>query len=210
MKTFINKWIASQLRKPRGLFGKIVLSRILNRENSIMNETTLELLNLKPSDQTLEIGFGGGALLSLMLKTQPQNKLYGADFSLDMVTLCRQKFSTFINKHLMQLDYAPVNKLPYKANTFTKICSVNTFYFWHDYSLALKELRRILRDNGVLVLTLGDKNSMQKSDITQHGFNLFTYHDVIQLLEAEGFKITQVKEENDKSGSFFCVAAIKH
>lgn len=210
MKDFIEKWIAAQLRQPKGWFGKIILSRILNRENATMNEATLQLLDLKANDTCLEIGFGGGALLSLILNAQPNIKLYGADFSSDMVILCRHKFRVCTDKQQVQLDCACVDKLPYAANTFTKICSVNTLYFWSDYSLALKELKRVLKNNGVLVLTLGDKNSMQTQSITKHGFNLFRLDDVKNLLASEGFKIVQTKEDKDHSGSFFCVAAIKN
>lgn len=206
---FTSKYLASQLRKPSGLIGKILISRMLNRENSKMNDLTLELLEINHTDKILEVGFGGGSLLFEILKFKPKEKIYGADFSLDMVKLCKKRFSNFISKALIELDCASVENLPYKAKQFSKICTVNTIYFWKDSSIAIKELSRILINGGLLVITFGDKESMQKGEVTKHGFNLFTSLDVQKALEYEGFIVDKIKQGKDKSGNFFSISAIK-
>src|SRR5260370_34609738 len=55
---------AKQLRTPSGLFGRLVTSRVLNRGNEAMNQLTLKCLELKPDDAVIEVGFGGGYLIS--------------------------------------------------------------------------------------------------------------------------------------------------
>ncbi len=169
----IPEYIASQLRKPNGFVGRVLISRILNRANAEMNKVTLSLLDLTDSDQVLEVGFGGGALLREMARLNPKATLYGADFSPDMVTLCQKKMHNLIAEGRLQLDCANVEKLPYETGTFTKICSVNAIYFWEDCASAIRELKRVLQPQGVLVLTFGDKTSMSQQTVTNHGFNLY-------------------------------------
>lgn len=204
----IFEYLASQLRKPNGFIGRVFMSRILNRANVEMNKVTLSALDLKDSDQVLEVGFGGGALLAEMAKFNPKVALYGADFSQDMVTLGNKKMHRLISEGRLQLDWASVENLPYETGTFTKICSVNTIYFWEDCVVAIRELKRVLKQNGVLVLTFADKASMSKQPVSKYGFNLYTSLDVQQVMEAEGFSDIQIKQGQDGSGIFFSLLGV--
>jgi len=199
----ISEYIASQLRKPNGFVGRVFMSRILNRANAEMNKATLSALDLKDSDRVLEVGFGGGALLAEMAKLNSEVALYGADFSQDMVTLGQKKMQRLISEGRLQLDCARVENLPYETGMFTKICSVNTIYFWEDCAVAIRELKRVLKQNGTLVVTFGDKASMSRQAVTRYGFNLYTSVDVQQVMEAEGFSDIQTKQGQDGSGNFF-------
>lgn len=205
----VSKLLALQLREPKGLVGKIFISRILNSENAGMNDLTLALLNLEKTDNILEVGFGGGDLLSKILNTKPGEIVFGVDISKDMVARCRKTLRKYTAKELLKLDCFSVNKLPYESNQFTKICSVNTIYFWESCSKAIKELNRVLDDRGTLVITFGDKESMSKEAVCQYGFHLYTSENVQSILKSEGFIIDKIEEGNDKSGKFFAISAVK-
>ena len=58
------RFMARQLRKPSGLFGRFVLPRRLSRINVTLNEATLAALDLQPDDRVLEVGFGPGDLIA--------------------------------------------------------------------------------------------------------------------------------------------------
>jgi len=62
----VNKFIASQLKQPSGAFGWFLAGRLLNKFNARINQLSVELLALQPSDRVLEIGFGGGEMLGMM------------------------------------------------------------------------------------------------------------------------------------------------
>ena len=205
----ISKYLASQLRKPSGLMGKVFISRMLNRENEKMNDATLTLLDIRDTDRILEVGFGGGFLLFKIMKSKLRQTVYGADFSAAMVEHCGKNMRKFIAQGSLQLDCANVRNLPYAANQFTKIATVNTIYFWDDFSEAIKELKRVLDDNGVLVIAFGDKESMAKLKITHHGFSLYTPEEIQKVLEAQGFKINHIKQGQDNSSAFFVLSATK-
>lgn len=203
------EYIASQLRKPHGFIGRALISRILNKANSKMNDVTLNSLELNNSDRVLEVGFGGGALLAEMARHNSKALFFGVDFSQDMVSLCQKRMRGLILEGRVQLDCANVENLPYETETFTKICSVNTIYFWEDCHLAMRELNRVLKKQGLLVLTFGDKVSMSEQTVTNYGFSLYTSSDVQQILEEEGFRNIKIKQEEDGSGLFYSLTATK-
>ena len=58
-----SSYIAAQLRKPSGRFGKVVMARLLNRLNAPSNELVIDSLRLQTDDRVLEVGFGGGDML---------------------------------------------------------------------------------------------------------------------------------------------------
>ena len=45
----VSEFMASQLRKPSGFFGRFVTSRLLNRANVGINQLTLASLALRPT-----------------------------------------------------------------------------------------------------------------------------------------------------------------
>jgi ubiquinone/menaquinone biosynthesis C-methylase UbiE len=81
-------FIAGQLRKPSGLFGRLVVARVLNRGNAPMNALTMQCLDLVPDDRVLEVGFGGGDLIARMARVVTAGRIAGVDFSPDMTASC--------------------------------------------------------------------------------------------------------------------------
>ncbi|HSN93131.1 MAG TPA: hypothetical protein VLS93_18015, partial [Anaeromyxobacteraceae bacterium] len=57
--------VAAQLSRPRGWFGRTVMTRALNRGNRALIEATLDGLDLGTGCRLLDVGFGGGLLLEL-------------------------------------------------------------------------------------------------------------------------------------------------
>jgi hypothetical protein len=55
--------LARQLSRPRGWFGRAVMTRVLNRGNRELMEATLDGVRLGPESRLLDVGFGGGLLL---------------------------------------------------------------------------------------------------------------------------------------------------
>jgi hypothetical protein len=60
----ISHQIVSQFRQPHGFLGQIAGLIIANRPSNLeRNNWTVDLLDLKPTDNVLEIGFGPGIAL---------------------------------------------------------------------------------------------------------------------------------------------------
>jgi SAM-dependent methyltransferase len=201
----IKKFIAAQLRKPFGLFGRFVTVRILNLVNLPLTRLTLEILHLQSDDHVLEIGFGGGELISRMARIVTQGHITGVDFSIDAFKVCRKRFDTMISAGRIDLLCAGAETLPLKADSFTKVCTVNTIYFWPDPLAVLGQIRRVLKKDGTLLVCFSPRSVMEKQDFTRHGFTLFEPEEVQSLLSNAGFRDVQLVFGRQLQGK--CVVA---
>src|SRR6185369_9377714 len=104
----IVKYVAAQVRRPSGLFGRHVVARVLNRGNASMNVLTAKLLALAADDHVLEVGFGGGDLIARKLPIVTRGRIVGVDFSPAMTALCERRFSTMIRAGRVTLHCASV------------------------------------------------------------------------------------------------------
>ena len=200
-------FLAAQLRKPSGLFGRLVVGRVLNRGNAPMNELTRRLLDLVADDCVLEIGFGGGDLIDRMAPAITRGRIVGVDFSPEMTALCAKRFATLVRAGRVELRCGPVETLPYGDGTFTKACTVNTIYFWPDPVGALREIRRTLRDGARLVVAFNPPATAGKLPYTKYGFRLYEPEQVQALLRDAGFRDVQMVAGTSRLGDFFCAVA---
>lgn len=179
------KDIAAQLRKPEGELGQQVAEK-MNESNRPMTEFTYGHLTIQPGDHVLEIGFGNGRLLPLLLDRM-ELKVTGIDLSSDMVALAKTFNASYLDKGCLSLIEANVSDLPFEAESFDAVCSINTLYFWEDPIACAQQIFRVLKSGGCLCLGLTPKNEMKLLPPTQFGFNLYEDEEVISILKSAGF-----------------------
>ncbi len=205
-----HNFIARQLAKPRGWFGRFYMADRLNRINARMNEVTLKHLNPKPGDRILEVGFGGGQLLEKILSQSNAPLVAGIDLSAEMVSVVGKRLRSFVSSGLLELKQGDIETLPESDQAFTKVCTVNTLYFWERPERALAELSRVLVPNGMLVLCFNSKEDLGRRFNLEHGFRLYEVSEVQDLLVVAGFVQLKVSTVDDLDGSpFYCVTAFK-
>ncbi|MEM6754569.1 MAG: class I SAM-dependent methyltransferase [Cyanobacteria bacterium P01_C01_bin.38] len=206
----ISKFLASQLRQPSGWFGKQVISRVLNRDNAAMNKLALRMLKLESADErVLELGFGGGYLLKKILKKPGVKSVAGIDISPEMVDFCRKRFASDIKRGKLQLKCSDtVNKASFGSN-FTKICTVNTIYFWSDVKQTLIQLHQILEEKGSLVICFNCKEFLKQTTLPKHGFQVYDIEEVKYLMKAVGFKNIQWIINSQPKEKFVCIVGEK-
>ena len=203
-------FMAGQLRKPSGLYGRFVIPKRLARLNAAINQATLTALALEPDDQVLEVGFGPGDLISRMAPLVPAGSVSGADFSPEMVALCARRFERSTRSGRIELRCASAEALPYGDSRFTKACTVNTVYFWSDPAVPLREFRRVLVDGGRLVLSFSPRSTMQNLGVAQHGFTLYDPDQIRALLGDAGFDSIDMVPGDGPHGEFLCAIAVKN
>jgi ubiquinone/menaquinone biosynthesis C-methylase UbiE len=204
----LGRFVASQLRKPSGLVGRI-LARVLNRGNAPMNDLTVKSLDLTPDDHVLEVGFGGGDLINRMAPLVTRGRIVGVDFSPEMTSMCTKRFGALIRTGTLELRCASVENLPFASGAFTKACTVNTIYFWPDPVASLKELWRALREKGRLVVCFNPRATAEKFPYTKYGFELYEPAQVEHLLEEAGFRDVQMVPGSTRAGPFVCAVCTK-
>lgn len=138
-------------RKPQGEEGAQMLLR-MNDSHGAVTQWALGHLALAPGDHVLDIGCGGGATLARLSAQLPAGHLTGVDYSDVSVALSRQTNAADVASGKLEVLEASVEALPFGADTFHKIVTVESFYFWPNPLENLKEVRRVLRPGGVFLL----------------------------------------------------------
>ncbi|MBI5232231.1 MAG: methyltransferase domain-containing protein [Coriobacteriales bacterium] len=203
------KYLAAQLRRPSGLFGRLVLAPMLNRRNAAINIAVLRALELEGGERVLEVGFGGGDLMSRVLLLVPGGKVTGVDFSRDMVDMAARRFSSAVGSGALELVCAPVEKLPCPDASIDKVCTVNTIYFWSDPVAGASELFRVIAPGGRLVIGFAPRETLERLPVTEHGFAKYEPDDVRALLLDAGFCDVSIEEIEDPDGVDCCAVAVK-
>lgn len=200
----VSKWIARQLGRPTGILGWFA-GQVWNRRNTALNDTLLERLALQPTDRVLEVGFGGGYLLQRMAAQVTDGRLAGVDISPAIVAAAQNRFRRAIQAGQIELRCAPVEALPYPAQTFTKVYSVNSIFYWQDLPQAISEMRRVLADGGRLALCFTCKASLERKGFAQN-IRLYDADDVAQVMQAHGFREIQVALFADAYRQYACLS----
>jgi arsenite methyltransferase len=204
----LQRFFAGQLARPSGLFGRVVTARWLDKASAAMNRLTFERLAVRPDDRVLEVGFGSGYLLAKILSAEPRAFVAGVDLSAEMERLVARRVRKHVRDGRADVREGSVEALPYGGGEFTKLCTVNTIYFWRDPSAALSECRRVLERGGLIVLCFNAKEDLERWPGHRHGFRLYELPEVEALLDRAGFGATEVVSETDPAqGLFYCVSA---
>ena len=203
------KYLASQLRRPSGLVGKFLVAPMLNRRNAVLNDAVVQSLELEATDRVLEVGFGGGDLISRVLPLISAGHLIGADFSQDMVDVCTRRFAEAIGSGMLELVCASVEQLPLADGSVDKVGTANTIYFWGDPSGAAAELHRVVAPGGRLVIGFAPRETLERLPVTQHGFGMYEPDEVRALLLGAGFDDVAIKVIEDPDGNDCCATAIR-
>ena len=184
-----------QFSKPTGFFGKL-LARGMAWGHRSFYKNTARILDLKDDDKYLEIGFGSG--LFIKKYASHVSRIAGIDCSEDMV-----KLASSINKDLVESGKAEfvqgdVSVLPWKDNEFSVVVGIETFFFWPEPKMALKEIHRVLIPGGRLVIEMAynkDDGRDHARDAEKYDLRLYSGEEMERLLKDSGF--------NDVSVSYF-------
>jgi SAM-dependent methyltransferase len=181
--------MAAQLARPTGEIG-VAVGDYMNRINARLTAAAYQLLRPPPAGRVLEIGFGNGKLIGDLVGTAPGLTYAGVDVSDTMVAEACENNGALIDEGRVKLRMATVDRLPFPTESFDRALAVNTIYFWPDQLTGLTEIRRVLRDDGFLVLASMTPETSAKSPTArpEHGFRV-PDREALELLHLQaGFK----------------------
>ena len=196
------RFLAAQFARPSGWLGRHLIGPWLDRISGPMNNLALAELDLQETDDVLEVGFGGGALLA-MIAGRTTGRVLGVDISPQMVERARRRFR---RTERVRLFHASVQKLPLADRSVDKACSVNNVYFWPDPVRALRELARVIRPGGSLSICFEPPDELRKWPGHRYGFRIYDEAQVEALLIASGFgRIRRAEGQGRKPDHFLCL-----
>lgn len=191
------KAIGKQLQNPRGIFGKILFTWMTGRTIAHAR-WTVDLMDIQPDDDILEIGFGNGANIELLLQQAKRGTVAGVEISDTAIEMAAVKNARVISQGKVKLHKAAGNALPFDAGVFDKACTVATAYVIEDPGAVFKEMFRVLKPNGRAAVTFPVReNFMKFKPVEAEGFYLHHLVDLEKAFREAGF-VNCRTESNEK------------
>ena len=206
LKTFFSE----QARNPSGLFGRVVMSAIFDRGNSIINGLMEEKLAVNENERILEIGFGTGKLICKIAKRLTGGTIEGIDLSPTMVAIAQKRNLKHIKEGKVIVRQGDFGEAEYRESSFDKICSANTIYFWSNPVNYIDKIYRILKPGGDLILAFEDKAQLEMRSLSKNVFKFYSLDEIGNLLSHNGFPGSIKYASREKESQIFhCVVATK-
>jgi SAM-dependent methyltransferase len=129
----------------------------------------------------LDVGCGAGWLLSQARRRWPTAKLIGADPAEKALEAAREVVPD------ATLVLAPAGFLPFPDGSVDAVVSTLSLHHWSDQEAGLREVGRVLRPGGLLVLA--DFTLPSWIGRLAHGHRLAGRSEVRTLFDAAGFRV---------------------
>lgn len=181
--------VAKQFGKPEGILGNLAGFIMANRSSNVERiNWAIKLLNLKSTDNILEIGYGPGIAINIMSKTVKEGKIIGIDHSKVMYNQAYKRNIKDIKSGKIILIHDSISNLQNYNYTFDKILDINTFQFWENHFDILANLYNVLNENGTIeIVHQPRKPGATDADTRKMGEYIF------KSLNTAGFK--NIKKE---------------
>lgn len=193
--------------KPQGEAGFEMLER-MGRSHFEVTGWGLGFAGIQPGDSVLDIGCGGGAALKRMTEYVREGHLTGLDHSAVSV----QAASDFNRKEIeagkMDILEASVEQMPFPDQSFDKIITIESFYFWPSPEENLREVFRVLKEGGrfFVICDVYKKEEMSQetlANIAQYQLLVCTPEEYRKIFEKAGF--LDVKAHLKEGTDWICV-----
>lgn len=193
----------TQFGRPTGLLGNVA-GFLMARTPSNLERIrwTLSLLDVKPHDRVLEVGFGPGVAIELLSKIATRGFVAGIDHSDEMVRHAARRNAEAVRAGRIVLSQASASAPPAFDEPFDKIFTINSIHFWNEPVECLKNLRKLLRPGGVMAVTL-QARTRAATDAT----TAILGEEIAGKLERAGFSRCEVKIKKTAPVATACVLA---
>ena len=172
---------------PGGFVGMLAALHMIH-DNRDANYWTVGLLDIKPTDHVLEIGFGPGLAIQKIAAIVSEGLVAGVDSSETMLKLAQKRNAAGIAAGRVELKKGDISALPYSSDSFDKALAVNVIYFMANPVADLQELHRVTKLGGRVALFLEAKEKLAKMKALLDGvYTLYTAEQVVQLQNQAGF-----------------------
>ena len=202
------RFVAKHLRHPKGLFGRRVARR-MNAVNLEIYELALANLSIAANDSLLDIGFGGGPAFQRLCALVPQGQVAGVDSSATMLRMAAASFPDLIAAGRLALQPGLFDRLPFQANRFDKIFTINTIYFWNNPAMVLGEIVRVAKPGGNIAIGYRTPEAARRAQWQPHGFVYRSNDEIRQFCEAAGLAEISFVEHASNAMDFACALARK-
>jgi len=172
--------LMDQFKRPTGHRGRFVAA-LMNRGHKPLSLWGLKHVNIEPDYVVLDVGCGGGKTVSRLAQRAVLGKVFGIDYSADMVEYSKKVNKRLIAENRVEIIEGAVENMGFSDNFFDLVTAIETYYFWHNFSDALQEIKRVLKSGGKLLMV----NEMVKDGVYEIKHAKMIKQTHVQLLSLE-------------------------
>jgi len=145
------KHLEAQSKHPRGRIG-VWMMRLWNRAYLPMVEWALSQLPRRSFENILDTGVGNGASTALLHSRLPRSRIIGIDISEKAIAEAGRNRTANVF-----FDVKDVEDTGYPGESFDLVCAFQTHFHWPYLENSLRELRRLMADDGLLIIACEQK-----------------------------------------------------
>lgn len=210
-EVLVERLVGKQYGRPGGLLGRVAGAKMAV-QHLPENEWTLSLLQPGPDDVILEVGFGPGVSIAALAPVVTRGRVVGVDLSETMVRMAQRRNTALIREGRVDLRQGTVASPPFSDRVFDKAFAIHGIYFWKNPAGALRELYRVLKPGGILVLTMLPKEKWLtrdgRPDPGSEACVPYSGEEVAALLGQAGFDRMRIEADpGNRSRSNYSVVA---
>lgn len=198
--------VSRQSRLPTGWIGEIV-ARGMAFDTARENRVAISRLALQADEAVLEVGCGHGRTLARIARS-PFGFAAGIDPSDVMVRIARRRLRRWIETGRAEISLAEARALPYPDGRFDAVLAVHVLAFWRDASVELREIRRVLRPGGRLLLGYRPRDAQTLAALPASVYTLRSADETEQLLGEAGFRSVRTTEHALGKVRFVCTSGL--
>jgi SAM-dependent methyltransferase len=162
---------------------------LMERGHARIAEIIWERMDLSAADRILDLGCGEGWACRTLAQRAPQGCLImGVDISDEMIRLAGKKSRGFSN---VTYHRGQAQEIPTRGDYFTKIVSIEAFYYFPRQDEVLRELSRIMQPGGHLYLLFclfeDDPKDRKWFEDVSLPFNNRAIHEYKNMLQRNGW-----------------------
>lgn len=168
--------------------------------HSDITDQTLALMDIQAEDRILDLGCGTGWATRRMARVAVRGEVVGLDVADEMLRRAELASSAFKN---VRYVWGSAENIAEADNAFTKVLSVESFYYYADQGKALDELRRVMAPGAkmLILINLYKDNHYSLRWVTELKVPVqaLSEAEYKALLEKHGFINVQARRIPDRS-----------
>ena len=186
-----DKSFLEQFRCPTGSQGRTVAG-LMNKGHRALSAWGLKKVRFDSSFMILDVGCGGGKNINRLASLAFQGKVFGIDYSKDMVKYSREMNRQLINQNQVEIVNGSVEKICFPDNFFDLVTAIETYYFWSNLLKASQEIIRVLKPGrSLLIINEMIKDGVFEVEnaeiIAKTHVHLLTLNDIKSVMHSAGF-----------------------
>ncbi len=168
--------------------------------HSDITDQTLELMDLQATERILDLGCGTGWASRRMARLATAGEVVGLDVADQMLRRAEQASAGIKN---VRYVWGSAEKIPAADNYFSKVLSVESFYYYADQAKALDELHRVMAPGGRLFILINlyrdNHYSLRWVSELKVPVQALSEAEYIALLRRHGFENVEAQRIPDRS-----------